>query len=216
MSLLDDIKKTMKDGSEKVVKLAENISEKIKEVGEEGLEISKEMLAEISEKTSDITNIVRYKLDLVDMQKKVDGEMKDLGEQVFILHASRKKEKIEEKILLHIKNIARLKKDVLSKTAEYESLRKVYSQNFVIQKLSDELAESDAIIDQILVSEKSILVDKTLKELSLPKEALISAIKRNDEVIIPDGNTKILTDDLLTIIGKKNDVKKLKNRLGVK
>ena len=216
MSLLDDIKKTMKDGSEKVVKLAENISEKIKEVGEEGLEISKEMLAEISEKTSDITNIVRYKLDLVDMQKKVDGEMKDLGEQVFILHASRKKEKIEEKILLHIKNIARLKKDVLSKTAEYESLRKVYSQNFVIQKLSDELAESDAIIDQILVSEKSISVNKTLKELSLPKEALISAIKRNDEVIIPDGNTKILTDDLLTIIGKKNDVKKLKNRLGVK
>ena len=47
----------------------------------------------------------------------------------------------------------------------------------------------------------------------MPKEALISAIKRNDEVIIPDGNTKILADDLVTIIGKKNDVNKVKKKI---
>jgi len=50
----------------------------------------------------------------------------------------------------------------------------------------------------------------------LPKEALISAIKRNDEVIIPDGNTKILVDDIVTIIGKSNDVKKVKSKLSIK
>ena len=58
-----------------------------------------------------------------------------------------------------------------------------------------------------------ITVNKSLKELSLPKEALISAIKRNDEVIIPDGNSRILADDMVTIIGKKGDVKKAKNKL---
>ena len=82
-----------------------------------------------------------------------------------------------------------------------------------MQKFSDELAESDAVIDQVLVSEKSNSANKSLKELTLPKEALISAIKRNDQVIIPDGHTKILVDDLVTIIGKRNDVNKVKKKI---
>jgi NhaP-type Na+/H+ and K+/H+ antiporter len=129
------------------VKIAEDITEKIKDVGEEGLELSKEVLAEISEKATDITNIARYKLELNEKQKKINSEMKNLGELVFVLSSSKRKEK---------------------------------------------------------------------KELPLPKEALISAIKRNDEVIIPDGNTKILANDLVTIIGKKNDVIKVKNKLSIK
>lgn len=212
MSLLENLKKNLKDGSEKVVKIAEDITEKIREVGEEGLELSKEMIAEISEKTSDITNIARYKLELNEIQKKIDMEMKNLGEIAFTIHASKKKRNQEEKIHAQIELIGNLKKDLRTKTSEYENLRKEYSQNFVIQKFSDELAESDAIIEQVLVSEKSISINKTLKELSLPKEALISAIKRDDNVIIPDGNTKILVDDVVTIIGKKNDVKKVKNK----
>ena len=213
MSLLENIKKTLLDGSEKVVKIAEDITEKIKEVGEDGLEISKEVLAEISEKTSDITNIARYKLELNEMQKNIDSEMKNLGELVIAIYSSKRKEKIEEKIQTQIKSIERLKKDLQNKTTKYEDLRKIYSPNYAIQKLSDELAASDAVIDQVIVSGKSMAVNKTLKALTLPKEALISAIKRNDEIIIPDGNTKIVIDDLVTIIGKKNDVEKVKNKL---
>jgi uncharacterized protein with PhoU and TrkA domain len=216
MSLLENLKKNLKDGSEKVVKIAEDITEKIREVGEEGLELSKEMIAEISEKTSDITNIARYKLDLNEMQKKLDSEMKNLGEIVFTINSSKKRRNHEEKIHTQIEKIANLKKDMRIKTNTYENLRKEYSNNFVIQKFSEELAESDAIIEQVHVSEKSISINKTLKELLLPKEALISAIKRDDEVIIPDGNTKILVDDIITIIGKKNDVQKVKNKFKIK
>ena len=211
MSLLENLKKTLKDGTEKAVKFAGDITEKIKEVGEEGIELSKEVIAEISEKTSDITNIARYKLELNEMQKKIDRELNKLGELVFAIYVSKRKDKEEGKIKIQIENIKILKKEMLNKTAEYDGLRKSYSQNFVVQKLSDELAESNAVIDQVLVSGKSTSANKSLKELALPKEALISAIKRNDEVIIPDGNTKILVDDIVTIIGKKNDVKKIKN-----
>ena len=185
----------------------------LKVVGEEGIELSKEVIAEISEKTSDIANIARYKLELNEIQKKIDRELKKLGELVFSIHVSKRKDKNEEKIYSQIKNIEILKKEMLNKTTEYDSLRKSYSQNFVVQKFSDELAESNAIIDQVLVSEKSNSANKLLKELTLPKEALISAIKRNDQVIIPDGNTKILADDLVTIIGKKNDVNKVKKKI---
>ena len=158
--------------------------------------------------------MVRYKLELTELQKKREVELKKLGETVFNLHALKNKAKAEEKIQMQLKNIGRLKEDILNKTVKYESLRKEYSNNFVIQKLSDELAESDAIIDQVLVSEKSKSAGKALKDLALPKEALVSAIKRNNEVIIPDGNTRILVNDQVTIIGKKPDVKKVKNRLG--
>jgi len=216
MSLLENIKKTLIDGSEKVVKIAEDVTKKIKGVGEEGLELSKDLLAEISEKTSDVTNIARYKLELNEIQKNIDSEMKRLGEIVFTMYASKRKGKIEEKFQTQIENIESLKKDLLNKTVKYQDLRKSYSHNFVIQKFSDELAESNAIIEQVMVTGKSISVNKTLKELSLPKEALISAIKRNDEIIIPDGNTKILVDDMVTIIGKKNDVQKVKKKLSIK
>jgi Trk K+ transport system NAD-binding subunit len=215
MSLLENIKKTLRDGGEKVVKIAEDITEKIKEVGGEGLELSKEVLAEISEKTSDITNIARYKLELNEMQKNIDSELKNLGELVFAMSSSKRKDKLEEKIQAQIKNIEDQKKELLNKTTKYEDLRKTYSHNFVIQKFSDELAESDAVIDQVIVSGKSISINLALKELALPKEALISAIKRNDQVIIPDGNTKILADDLVTIVGKKSDVKNVKNKLSI-
>jgi K+/H+ antiporter YhaU regulatory subunit KhtT len=210
MPLLENIKNTLKDGSERVLKIAEDITEKIKDVGEEGLELSKEALGVISEKTTDVTNIARYKFELSEMRKQIDSELAILGERVFKMHLSRRKDKSDEKIQTQIKNIDNLKKNLLVKTKEYDDLRKKYSHNFVIQKFSDELAESDVIIEQVLVSEKSLLSNKALKELVLPKHALISAIKRHNQVIIPDGNTKILADDLVTIIGKKKDVEKVK------
>ena len=65
------------------------------------------------------------------------------------------------------------------------------------------------MIDQIAVKASSSVVNKRLKEVELPKNALISAIKRKEEIIIPDGNTKLMAGDVLTVIGKKKDVAKL-------
>ncbi len=213
MSLFENLKKTLKNGSEKVVKIAEDFTEKIKEVSEEGFELSKEVLAEISEKTTDITNFAKYKFELNEIKKNIDSEMKNLGELIFALSSSKRKDKYEKTFQTQINNIDNLKNDYLSKNAEYENLRKSYSDKFVIEKFSDELAENDAVIEQVLVSGNSNLVNKKLKELALPKEALISAIKRNDDVIIPDGNTKIIENDLVTLIGKKTDVQRVQNKL---
>ena len=151
MSLFENIKKTLKNGSEKVVKIAEDVTGKIKEVSEEGLELSKELLAEISEKTTDITHIAKFKFELNEIQKSINSEMKNLGELIFAFSLSKSREKFEGKFQTQINNINNLKKDFLIKNAEYENLRKSYSHKFVIDKFSDELADSDAVIEQILV-----------------------------------------------------------------
>jgi len=149
------------------------------------------------------------------MQKNIDRKLMNLGETAFATYTSKSKNEGQEKIQAQIEKIDNMKKELLNKSNEYENLRKEFSDNFVIQKFSDELADSDAIIDQVRVSEKSVSVNKTLKDLLLPKEALISAIKRDEEVIIPDGNSKILANDLVTIIGKINDVQKVKKKLSL-
>jgi Trk K+ transport system NAD-binding subunit len=93
-----------------------------------------------------------------------------------------------------------------------EKGKKKHSSNYVIEKFSEDLSSANAIIDHVIISGKSDVVDKLLKDIVLPKEALVSAIKRGEEVIIPDGNTQLKSDDEVIVIGKKNDVEKIVNR----
>jgi Trk K+ transport system NAD-binding subunit len=93
-----------------------------------------------------------------------------------------------------------------------EKGKKKHSGNYVIEKFSEDLSSANAIIDHVIISEKSDVVNKLIKDIVLPKEALVSAIKRGEEVIIPDGNTQLKTDDEVIVIGKKNDVEKIVKR----
>ncbi|MFH0957178.1 MAG: TrkA C-terminal domain-containing protein, partial [Pseudomonadota bacterium] len=87
-----------------------------------------------------------------------------------------------------------------------------HSDNYVIEKLSEDLSSANAIIDQVIISNQSNVVNKLLKDILLPKEALVSAIKRGEEVIIPDGNTQLKAGDQVIVIGKTNDVEKVVKR----
>jgi len=57
------------------------------------------------------------------------------------------------------------------------------------------------------------MVNKRIKENLLPKEALISVLKRGEEVMIPDGNSTLNFGDEVTVIGKEYDVEKMTKRL---
>lgn len=54
------------------------------------------------------------------------------------------------------------------------------------------------------------MIGKTIKEIELPGESLITIIKRDGEIIFPHGNTLLKESDELSIIGEKSDIKKLK------
>lgn len=58
------------------------------------------------------------------------------------------------------------------------------------------------------VTEKTNLENKTISEISkkLKNNIIICAIERKDEVIIPDGNTKLELEDIIHITGKRKDI----------
>mgnify|MGYP006287220957 FL=1 len=56
---------------------------------------------------------------------------------------------------------------------------------------------------------------RQLKDLSLPKHTLILLIKRAEKVIIPSGDTPLRQDDVLLIISKLSDRKKVVRLFGV-
>ncbi|QNQ84364.1 ClC family H(+)/Cl(-) exchange transporter [Lactobacillus sp. PV037] len=57
--------------------------------------------------------------------------------------------------------------------------------------------EADQLV--LPVYENSQLVDKTIREISWPKNTLVKTIQRDNEMIIPDGKTKILPGDILVL-----------------
>ena len=53
-----------------------------------------------------------------------------------------------------------------------------------------------------------------IKELRLPEGCLIATLQREEHIIVPKGNTLLMTNDRLTIIGEKESIKKLKDIYG--
>jgi basic amino acid/polyamine antiporter, APA family len=53
------------------------------------------------------------------------------------------------------------------------------------------------------------MIGKTIRELELPGESLITIIKRQGEIIFPHGKTIIQEDDELSIIGESEDIDQL-------
>ena len=54
------------------------------------------------------------------------------------------------------------------------------------------------------VHEKSAWANQTLMDADIPEEILVVMIKRQNEVLIPKGNTMILPGDILVLSG--NDI----------
>ena len=69
----------------------------------------------------------------------------------------------------------------------------------VRKTFNDYLEESAITLMRMAIPEGHKWCNHCLAELKLPANKLIAMIKRGDENIIPDGNTKILLNDVLVI-----------------
>jgi NhaP-type Na+/H+ and K+/H+ antiporter len=149
---------------------------------------------------------------LTSLSKQLEAELLNLGRVILSLRRSGEFSLENETFREQIKRLEELDNTFRTKQNEYDQTKKKYSSNYVVNKLSEDLSAANAIIDQVIISEKSNVVNKLLKEILLPKEALVSAIKRGEEVIIPDGNTQLKTSDQVIVIGKRDDVEKVVKR----
>ena len=212
MGLLDKIKESLFQGTEKITDVTGKIVEKGKEVGSGGVEVTREIFTNISERTSDVTALAKLKHELASFSKQLDLEALNLGGLVLTLRRNGEFSSENETFQKQLKKLEELDRNFRMKQNDYEQLKKKHSSDYVVNKLSEDLSAANAIIDQVIISEKSNVVNKLLKEIRLPKEALVSAIKREEEVIIPDGNALLKAGDQVIIIGKKDDVEKVVKR----
>ncbi len=213
MSLIEKIKETFKQSSERVRPVADKLIEQGKKISEEGLEATREVVAGISEKASDITALTRHKIDINALNKQLQTEYTSLGKVALVLRSQDNPSLEHEEFQKQVDRIKNLKGRIAEKQKAYDAMRMQHSDNYVLNKLSEDLEASNAVLEQVTIAENSSMANKLLKELRLPKEALISAIKREDQLIIPDGNTRMLAGDEVTILGKTDDVAKVVKRI---
>ena len=85
-------------------------------------------------------------------------------------------------------------------------LRYVQGSKKVIASL---LIQGQAEIMEIIASNEMKLANVPLKDVALPDGVLIAAIHRGQQVIIPNGDTRILADDKVTIFCLLTDIGEL-------
>jgi len=59
------------------------------------------------------------------------------------------------------------------------------------------------------------MIDKSVKELELPGESLITLIRREGKIIFPHGKSTLKENDELSIIGDKSDIKEMKKMMNL-
>lgn len=77
---------------------------------------------------------------------------------------------------------------------------------FTLMKLN----RGDYSIVQLKVSGNSRAVNRELKDLSVPKQAVLIAVTRNGAVVIPKGDTQILADDEILVFTDEASKKELR------
>ena len=214
MTWLDNLKESLFQSVEKVGDVTEKLVEKGKKVGSESVEASREIFTVISERAADVTELAKLKIELTSLPKQLEEEYKQLGKAVVAAYREGMMSASDAPFLDQFHRIEKLAERLRTKQNEYEGLKKKHSSDYVVNKLSEDLSAANAVIDQVMVTKTSEVVGKVLKDISLPKEALISAIKREEEVIIPDGRTLLKEGDQVIIIGKKEDVDIVVKMLG--
>lgn len=195
---------------------AEKIVEKGKKVSSEGADITKELFTTIAERAADVTSLARLKYELMSLRKQFEAELSNLGSALVVVQRNKDLVPGDEMFQPQIQKLADLDAGIKTKQHACDQLRKKHSDDYVVNKLSEDLAAANGMIDEVIISEKSNVTNKLLKEILLPKEALVSAIKREGGVIIPDGNTTLKAGDQVIVIGRKDDVEKIVKRFGAK
>jgi CIC family chloride channel protein len=73
-------------------------------------------------------------------------------------------------------------------------------------KLMDDTEKQRSFHEEILIKAGSKAIGKMIKELTLPGDILIVSVLRNQETIIPHGETVIRLDDIVEVYGKQADI----------
>jgi trk system potassium uptake protein TrkA len=72
------------------------------------------------------------------------------------------------------------------------------------------LKSGKLVLNEIIITEKSPVVNKSLKDINIPKDCIIISVIRGEEVIIPNGFTVLKNKDYIIAVSTKQDQQDLK------
>ena len=76
------------------------------------------------------------------------------------------------------------------------------------------LSENDAEVLEIVTNPKSAIVGKKIDKINFPKDAIIGAILRNEEMVVPDRETQIEAGDSVIVVALPKSIEKIEQLFG--
>jgi len=73
------------------------------------------------------------------------------------------------------------------------------------------LKNGKIVLSEMVVTCKSPVCNKSLREINLPKDCILISVIRDEEVIIPNGYTVIQNDDYIIAVSSQEDQQELRN-----
>lgn len=168
-----------------------------------------EKTAETATYTSKLTQLNWEKRGI---QNKIEDQYIELGELLHKLQKENRLVDLKNEAKSGFDNLASLEKNLAEIDSNNELLASQYNiggkEEKAAQKLAENLEAGGGSMQKVTIKDGSSTIDKKLREIRLPKEALIVNVMRGKDMIIPDGNTVLHAKDEVTLLGKKEDVER--------
>ena len=182
-----------------------DISSKTGEIIKSGAEKT----AETATYTSKLTQLTWERRGI---QNNIEDQYIELGELLHKLQKENRLDDLKKEAKSGFDNLVSLEKNLAEINSKKEMLASQYNigskEEKAAQKLAENLAAGGGTMQKVIIKDTSSIIDKKLREIHLPKEALIVNVMRGQEMIIPDGNTVLQAKDEVTLLGKKEDVER--------
>ena len=182
-----------------------DISSKTGEIIKSGAEKT----AETATYTSKLTQLTWERRGI---QNNIDDQYIELGELLHKLQKENRLDDLKKEAKSGFDNLVSLEKNLAEINSKKEMLASQYNigskEEKAAQKLAENLEAGGGTMQKVIIKDTSSIIDKKLREIHLPKEALIVNVMRGQEMIIPDGNTVLQAKDEVTLLGKKEDVER--------
>ncbi len=183
---------------------------KVESLVKEAAEAVKEGAGAASNRLAYTTKLAQLNFEMRNVERAEETEFEALGRLVLELKAAGGLKRLTDEAVAHFDRLASLEADQERLRREKAELPARFGvetiDKEVVKTLTEELEANDGTIVQVTVSEGSQVVGKKLKQVKLPPEALISTLVRDEEVVIPRGETELRCGDKLTLVGKREDV----------
>ncbi len=190
----------------------DKMKEALLQLSKTSADAAREGVEKLGEKATEFSKLSKIKMEIKALEFKINKALTELGTEYYNQQLIQKLSPPTENLKKLLAAIADLKHEVNTKELQLQEVYKDTTRENVekekIKAMQKELESGGGTIEQIYIQRNSQVLGKKLKSVRLPKEVLVGTILRQDEIIIPDGEYVFQIGDRVTLLGKKEDVKK--------